>query len=93
MKEPVTNLRIVHSSCAPKPDKKLAKKPGNFFIGKYVKTSFPTLNNASEHMWVKVTAFKGGKLHGVLNNDPILPMKLKCGDPVTVSLDDLEAYE
>lgn len=91
MKEPDSNIAPVCPDHAPKPDLVWTGKKPEFFIGKFVKKGFPTPQPMLrvEHMWVKVTAVKDGKLVGELNNDPIASL-LRCGDIVEVALDEIE---
>lgn len=90
--ESSSNICFTCSKHASKPDPELAKKPVDYFIGKYVKVSFNEINtNNIEHVWVLVSSAKNPTtLIGTIDNDPILNIGLKCGDTVDVTLDQIE---
>lgn len=94
-REALSNIGMVCADHSPKPNAELAKKPPEFFVGKYVKKAFKGINQlfdkeTFEHMWVKVLEVKDGKLLGVLDSDPMLHMAIECGSPVTVELAEIE---
>lgn len=94
-REPSSNLRFTCAEHSAKADPKYAKKPTDFFVGKFVKKGFAAIHPQSgkptlEHMWVKVVAVKEGALIGQLDNDPVYCMDLAVGDTVTVRLDEIE---
>lgn len=92
-REPMSNVGPVCAAHAPKPDPRLTKKPAEFFIGRFVKKAFKT--NAKEpqpqveHMWVEVKKVEGGKLVGLLNNDPFF-CDIQCGDEVKMEVAEVE---
>lgn len=49
-----------------------------------VKAPFPTAVGGTEWMWVEVTAWKDGEIHGVLQNEPREVPDLNAGARVTV---------
>jgi hypothetical protein len=55
-----------------------------WFVGKYCKIKFFAKDKTVERMWVNCKGVRedGVTLWGVLSNDPVLPMQIKCGDPV-----------
>ena len=59
--------------------------PLGWFVGKFVKTTFRTRPRGKEHMWVKITGHKYGKLHGTLANEPGDDCGVGWGDEVSVS--------
>lgn len=65
-------------------------KEPSWFVGKYVKKIFTALNDEKERMWVRVhDVTKDGKLVGELNNDPVYPFDIKCGDSVTLDINEV----
>ena len=104
MKESKSNIGAVHSSCAPKPDPIIAKKPVDWFIGKHVKLGFSVPQEIidqggpkKEHMWVKVTRGVqedepqvGEELVGTLDNDPSYATDWTCGDTIGFRRDEVE---
>ena len=76
-------------------DPKAKEVPPRSLIGKYIKRAFPakhplTGKDMVEHMWVLVTAYKGGRLHGTVNNDPILLCDWQDGSPVEFDPSSIE---
>ena len=57
-------------------------------IGNYVKIGFKG-KYSNEYMWAKVTWGNGNEFEGILDNDPVIIEKLKCGDNVKFSKDDV----
>ncbi len=45
-----------------------------------------------EHMWVHVDSYKEGKFFGTLDNTPIDVKNIKNGDPVVVTMDEVEDW-
>jgi hypothetical protein len=89
--EPLENVRFVHGTCL-SPDPELARRPPDSFIGKHVKRSFRADDPEvpCEHMWVLVQEVVDGRLAGILENQPFFCPDLRCGDPVEVSMDEIE---
>lgn len=69
--------------------KDLIIKPGEF-----VKLAFKATNGDVEWMWVTVNTVDSEKdeYTGVLNNDPVLDMVIKDGDPVTFKREDVAEW-
>lgn len=57
-----------------------------------VKFPFPTRAEGLEHMWIRVTRIDGGRVHGVLDNDPVDVEGLKLGSPVERDAKDLSDW-
>ena len=94
--EPPENIGLVQGTR--EPDPKYLDQPLDSFIGNHVKLSFDTLDDRKEIMWVRVTSMaenEGEELRGILDNDPVLPMDVACGDIIEFSrsevIDFLEA--
>lgn len=98
MREATSNIGVVCEAHGPRIDPALAKKVPTFYLGKFVKKGFktglPKGEPQLEHMWVQVKLVVSGTLVGELNNDPACfdAKKLKCGDKVTVLMNEIEAY-
>ncbi|MCP3138603.1 DUF2314 domain-containing protein [Pyxidicoccus sp. QH1ED-7-1] len=58
----------------------------------FVKARFTTRDGGLEWMWVHVTRWEGGLLHGLLTSEPAEVPGLKAGSPVTVEEDSLFDY-
>lgn len=50
------------------------------------------LGEAIEYMWLSVGALENGIVYGRLDNDPVCAGKLKAGDRVRVSVDDINDW-
>ncbi len=86
--EPLSNIgwRCPHQQLKANPIFK--RKPLKFFFNKYCKLAFPTLDKRIEYMWVLTKGLaedKREELHGILNNDPVLPTNIQCGDHIEFS--------
>lgn len=59
--------------------------------GEFVKLSFISKTNILEWMWVKVESvdIEKDEYIGKLDNDPTLPMDLKCGDIIKFKRGDI----
>ena len=91
--EDLSNIGIVHPQYA---DERTAKwqaenKDTKIHRGDYVKTRFVD-GDKIEHMWVCVSSIIKDKIHGVLNNDPILVTNIKCDDKVIINRSDVSAH-
>lgn len=86
----MNDIKNVCDECAPKPDPKYLNENPRSFIGKLIKKGFPYKRYNKEHLWVKVTGFKGMKtLTGIIVSDP-LNTDRKKGDKVRVTLKEIE---
>ncbi len=64
-------------------------KPGEFIL---VKAPFATPTGSNEWMWVEIISWKGGKISGLLQNEPIAIPALHGGQTVEVSDADVFDY-
>jgi hypothetical protein len=92
--EPVTNVRLIHRDCGPKP----VGYAGNplDLSGAYVKLQFVGINDRIEHMWIHITEVnvESKTITGTLNNDPYLCLDLKEGDLIKDRrIEEIEAVE
>jgi hypothetical protein len=95
--EPLFNVGMVCKDHAPKPGKFAGSEP-SIFVGKLIKLGFPainprTLNETTEHMWVKVNRLctEGEEqLVGTLENDPFLICEYENGDEVAFKVEEIE---
>lgn len=73
-----------------KPDPIYAARPLKWFKGRHVKKSFPAGDgsNRAEHMWIRITGYKGSQLVGVLDSDPTL-CNLTPGGKVILRRDEI----
>lgn len=86
----MNEITKVCSACAPKPDPKYEKMEPISFMGKLIKKGFPYPPYDKEHLWIKVTGFKGKKtLTGIIVSEP-LESNRKKGDRVRVTLKEIE---
>jgi len=96
-REPLANIGMCHPECGPKPRPEFREKPVSFFVGKFVKLGFDTVDKVKkEHMWVKVTGLAetaGEELRGELNNDPVLNVGYECGDLLEFSRSEIEQVD
>lgn len=67
------------------------KNPGKDCNGFSIKMKFP-YNNGNEHMWLGDLFYKGDKLMGVLDSDPVNPMAVHAGDTVEVERDKVSDW-
>jgi len=94
-RESIANIGLVCPDHAPKSGKFTGVNPSTL-VGKFVKKAFEgrdprTQETRIEHMWVKIGRVEGETLHGVLDNDPVLEMDVKDGDPVSLTISEVEA--
>jgi uncharacterized protein YegJ (DUF2314 family) len=77
-----------------KPQAKYLTWDPSRFIGNYVKMCFQEPGTGKkEHLWIQITSIKDkGTLFGIVNNDPVLKLEVKDGDPVEVSIDKIESF-
>lgn len=88
MEENPNNIQIVCPDHAPKPTG-FDGDPVSL-IGRFVKRAFAQ-HGRVEHMWVQIKEITDdGVLVGELNNDPVLVNDVKCGDTVTVNVEEIE---
>jgi len=90
------DLRNIYCTCtkhSSRPQAKYASWDPTQFIGKWVKVGFTEkLTERVEHLWVQILVVtKEGKLHGTVDNDPLLNLDVKYGDPVEVSIFEIES--
>jgi uncharacterized protein YegJ (DUF2314 family) len=80
-----------HSS---KPQDKYLTWDPNRFIGNHVKMCFLEIGTGKkEHLWIQINSIKDkDTLFGIVDNDPVLNLKVKIGDPVEVPLKDIELF-
>jgi uncharacterized protein YegJ (DUF2314 family) len=64
-------------------------EPGEFIE---VKAPFRTLDGGNEWMWVELTSWKGGKIEGLLQNEPVNVPNLHTGQKVEVRQEDVFDY-
>lgn len=92
--ERADNIEFTCEEHSRKPDPKFAKKPIQFFLGKFVKKAFPGVgpkgNTTLEHMWVRIMMANKSTLIGVLDNHPVLEMEIKRGSTVKVKRSEIE---
>lgn len=98
MVEPKSNILFFCEKHAPPIDKRARWLQATFFVGKFVKKSFPAINplgnDTQEHMWVKIKGVgEDGLLIGELNNDPLFYTGLKNGDTVKVAIEEIEMWQ
>jgi uncharacterized protein YegJ (DUF2314 family) len=94
MREPKSNIGMVCPDHAPKVEKTWAEVAPIWFVGKYVKRSFPVTEHSgvtAEHMWIRVFGYEGKELVGRLDNDPQFISNLRSGATVRCALDQIEA--
>ena len=91
--EDLRNIGIVHPHCVDARTAKWQAENTDTKIqrGDYVKTRFVD-GDKVEHMWVLVSSIIKGKIHGVLNNDPILVTNIKCDDKVIINRSDVSQH-
>lgn len=86
MKESMNNIAMVCADCSNERLQEWQSNNKNTIIrvNDHVKLGFPSTEPKSrlEWMWVQVKSIKEDKIEGILDNDPIFPHNIKCGDPV-----------
>ena len=90
--DPLSNVRVLCSECAPKPDARYRRLPLETFFGKLCKLTFAT-EVADEHMWVRCTGLAEhgkNKLGGTLDNHPVLADGLQFGDWIEFRRSEIE---
>jgi len=58
-------------------------------INNYAKLRFTSINNKNEYMWVKITNILNDKFIGRLDNVPTLKIKMKYGDLLNFSYEEI----
>jgi uncharacterized protein YegJ (DUF2314 family) len=80
-----------HSS---RPQSKYASWDPAQFIDKWVKVGFKEeLTEKTEHLWIKILAVtkEGKALLGIVDNEPLLNLKVHYEDPIEVSISEIES--
>jgi uncharacterized protein YegJ (DUF2314 family) len=57
-----------------------------------VKTALPVKGGGSEHLWISVTAIRGGTVTGSIDNEPIQDIGYKLGDAITITTEGVEDW-
>jgi uncharacterized protein YegJ (DUF2314 family) len=90
--EPLSNIRLVSPSCAPKSGYFSDVSPESL-LGRYVKTQFKSESGKIEHMWVRVLRVDFTDPHaivGKIDNDPVVAIQYKYGQLVSVKTCQIE---
>ena len=92
-KESIQNIGIICNDCTKTRSNFWQEKYGKIDLSNsYVKFPFKQ-GKRVEHMWVEIKKDDGKKtLVGVLNNDPVLVTRLKCGDVVRIKRSQIEQH-
>ena len=57
-----------------------------------VKTALPVKGGGTEHLWINVTAIRGGTVTGTIDNEPIQDIGYKLGDAITITTEGVEDW-
>jgi uncharacterized protein YegJ (DUF2314 family) len=64
------------------------------FVGNFIKMCFQEIGTGKkEHLWVRINSIKDKEtLYGIVDNDPVLNLEVKDGDPVEVPIKEIELF-